>query len=444
MSTAAAIEVLTARADNPDDSDIPRQLKALKEELDKTKREAAKAEKVISELKEEIAGLRNNRKGKARKRANVIESSSSSSDMDDQMERPKRVGARKNKTKHIKREDEEKKDGQDAERVEKAMEVDSESLPPQTDHTQERVYCDETRKKEILPPREEWPPCIRPPLKGKAKILEDCTLLDHNIKIVNSSKDSRAKENTSNRKDQGKHKVEKAITTTSTKGESPEEVLSNKILNRMTPLLEGWLHRSLETLGVLGAKGGGKGSKGKKDLPLFSQREKHKDDSSKKEGDSGRTTAAIGPSWSQVAGKKTIRPSSVEGQVTQAPQKRGRSATAKRGQQGKGRAEKFNPNPNSTQGNRNMVPTRRPPRTAAVVLTCPPDGYADAMRKTRQHIELKEIGIGPLKLKKAATGALILEIKEGKDKATALRDRMKEALQDIEGVRVSCPQKWPN
>lgn len=111
----------------------------------------------------------------------------------------------------------------------------------------------------------------------------------------------------------------------------------------------------------------------------------------------------------------------------------------KRGQQGKAKTKETNPN--GTQEGRNRIPARRPPRTAAVVLTCPLDGYADAMRRATQQIELKEIRIGSMKPKKAATGALILEIKEGKEKATILRDKMKKVLLDMEGVRVSCPSK---
>lgn len=111
----------------------------------------------------------------------------------------------------------------------------------------------------------------------------------------------------------------------------------------------------------------------------------------------------------------------------------------KEGQQGKKRIKESNPK--VTQESRNRIPTRRPPRTAAVVLTCPPDSYPDAMRRARQKIKLREIGIDSIKPKKAATGALILEIKEGKEKATIPRDKMKEALQDMDGVRVSCPTR---
>lgn len=155
LSTAAAVEVLCSRADNPEDSDIPRQIKSLKEELDKTKLEAAKAEKEISELKEEITKLRSNKKKKMRERTNVIVSNSSNSDLDDLPGRPKRERIKKSKVKHN---NEEREDGQDTGKTEMVMDIDRESHTLPLEPAQNRIYCDEARKKEILPPREEWPP----------------------------------------------------------------------------------------------------------------------------------------------------------------------------------------------------------------------------------------------------------------------------------------------
>lgn len=88
-------------------------------------------------------------------------------------------------------------------------------------------------------------------------------------------------------------------------------------------------------------------------------------------------------------------------------------------------------------------PTRRVPRTAAVMLTCPHGGYAEAVRVARSKIDLREMGIHSLRPKKAATGAMILEIPgpNGVEKAKALHTRMEEALTGMEGVRVSRPVK---
>lgn len=43
-------------------------------------------------------------------------------------------------------------------------------------------YCDVRRKAEILPPPEEWPDAIRPPIRGKAKILDDGILKGTRVK----------------------------------------------------------------------------------------------------------------------------------------------------------------------------------------------------------------------------------------------------------------------
>lgn len=80
---------------------------------------------------------------------------------------------------------------------------------------------------------------------------------------------------------------------------------------------------------------------------------------------------------------------------------------------------------------------RRPPRTATVTITCPPDQYAAAMRKAREAINLKKLGIKSLRPKRAITGTLVLEIPgpDGVKKATTLREKMEIALSDMEGAR---------
>lgn len=49
-------------------------------------------------------------------------------------------------------------------------------------------YSDERRKKELLPPEEEWAPAIRPPIKGKVKILDDRILVDQRVKLVDPNR----------------------------------------------------------------------------------------------------------------------------------------------------------------------------------------------------------------------------------------------------------------
>lgn len=73
---------------------------------------------------------------------------------------------------------------------------------------------------------------------------------------------------------------------------------------------------------------------------------------------------------------------------------------------------------------------RRPPRTAAVTLICPPEQYTQAMRVAKESIKLEELKIQTVRPKKAVTGALILEIPgpEGKKKANALKEKLETAL----------------
>lgn len=86
---------------------------------------------------------------------------------------------------------------------------------------------------------------------------------------------------------------------------------------------------------------------------------------------------------------------------------------------------------------------RRPPRTAAVTLTCPPDMYSEVMKKARAEINLEEIGITALRPKRAITGALVLEVPgpEGVNRAKALKDKLQHAVGSLEGVKVARPVK---
>lgn len=88
----------------------------------------------------------------------------------------------------------------------------------------------------------------------------------------------------------------------------------------------------------------------------------------------------------------------------------------------------------------------RPPRTAAVSLTCIPGGdgctLPEAMVAAKREIRLEDLGIPSIRPRLAITGGLLLEI-AGEDraaKADALAEKMKEALRD-RGIKVSRPSK---
>jgi len=97
------------------------------------------------------------------------------------------------------------------------------------------------------------------------------------------------------------------------------------------------------------------------------------------------------------------------------------------------------------QGGKSQQPLahKKPPRTAAVQVACPPGQNAETMRLARERIDIKGLGIEELKPRRARTGALLLEISgaNGAAKADALAREMQEALRDREGVVITRPMK---
>lgn len=86
------------------------------------------------------------------------------------------------------------------------------------------------------------------------------------------------------------------------------------------------------------------------------------------------------------------------------------------------------PTPRRREGNNNnrtgnQGPARRPPRTAAVTLTGVGEkfSYADALRKARENIDLKELKITNSKIRRAANGEFSL-------RSQALRGQRKQMI----------------
>jgi len=108
-----------------------------------------------------------------------------------------------------------------------------------------------------------------------------------------------------------------------------------------------------------------------------------------------------------------------------------------------GRPESRPGRPGRRDGGERVLP-RRPPRTAAVALTCEEGGpsYAEALRKARERISLADLNIERTRIRRAATGAMLIEIPgEGtKEKADELAARLKTALADMD-VRVTRPMR---
>lgn len=99
-----------------------------------------------------------------------------------------------------------------------------------------RVYDDAKRKSEILPPREQWPAALRPPIRGKTMVLEDHLLEGHTVRL-------------------GIMPTAEGLTrplasTTAEEGKRGALMLFEQI----TPLLKKWLEENLLSMGLAGKK----------------------------------------------------------------------------------------------------------------------------------------------------------------------------------------------
>lgn len=146
--------------------------------------------------------------------------------------------------------------------------------------------------------------------------------------------------------------------------------------------------------------------------------------------------------WSKVVGRKARKKTTEENGGTSATT----SARAKAKEpSGKPQAPQPEPAesspPSQAKGKGKRKGRRRVPRTAAVVLTCPPGQYKETLRLAMRDIDLASLDINGLKARKAVTGAQLFEVggPDNKKKADALADRMREVLADREGVVVSRP-----
>ncbi|KMQ87838.1 gag-pol polyprotein [Lasius niger] len=83
---------------------------------------------------------------------------------------------------------------------------------------------------------------------------------------------------------------------------------------------------------------------------------------------------------------------------------------------------------------RSKAAIRRPPKSAAVMITGNKKNfsYADALKKARGSISLKNLEIAKTKIRKAANGSLLIEVlgPGGAEKASNLKDKLHEILKD--------------
>lgn len=140
--------------------------------------------------------------------------------------------------------------------------------------------------------------------------------------------------------------------------------------------------------------------------------------------------------WIQVIGRRAKK------QEVNAKKKNAAAATATASVPGRkpAQTEKIPGTKNAPkEGNR----IKKPPKTGAVVISCPESKYDEIMRVARTKIDLATLNIEGIRPKRAQTGALILEVPGDKDetKADALADRLREAFAGEDSVKIARPTK---
>lgn len=400
LFTSVFVEVLRTRVESGPETDEKVQIEGLRKELEEAKRANQKAFEENERLKKELdkTEVKEGKKRRVRKRAQVLSSSSSEEEGTDAQRKKKKHGSnspRKSPSKSGDNLARENWEDTDVEMVQGA------SLPVPSSEVTERAIS-----KGVLPPREEWPPAIRPQIQGKIKILEDRYLSRHKVHI---------------REKPGPF------------GDNPEKektASAVSLFEQLVPMLDKWIESRLGPL--LPPIKSGQGKKKDGVTPTTKIAGKNSTKARSNEVASAKTIPNTGDvkgedhtTWTQVLGRK---------QKVAAPSKK----TGARKDVGSPKADSSKKMPGEPKPAR-----RRPPRTAAVTLSCPSGKYAEALSKAKEEINLEELGIKNLRPRKGVTGALVLEIAgaDGTNKAKQLKEKMQEALKNMEGVRVARPVK---
>lgn len=394
------------------DDDTPRQIKALKNELEIARREAQSARDEAEKLRKELQEERKNERRSIRSGYRIDTDSSSEPE-----ERRKGSKGKKKKVVTLKKNEEEKAAEVLAMEEDAVMEVEMAASPSVEE------------KKVILPSREEWPLVKRPSVLGKVKIIDDRNL--EGTKVVISK--------------ERKNPLEKTTIAGGT-----TEALVQSIMKEMAPMMDKWLKSSLKNLGLAPAKSDlSKDATGKSDKATMSQprteskgrQEQHLE---KKPLQAQNNISQVGSKvkseqWSKVLGRKEKKKENLSGEGKGKTQPGKQVATTAQRQSSKPMSQSAK----VATATEKKMSKRRPPRTAAITLTCPSGQYAEVMAAAKSQINLEELNIQEIRPKRAMMGALILEIPgpDGAKKASSLKDRMEAVLKDMEGVRVNLPIK---
>lgn len=254
-------------------------------------------------------------------------------------------------------------------------------------------------EKVVLPPREEWPPAIRPSIQGKCKIIEDRPLHGVTYKIGR-------KPNLVTPKKRESKEEKNRVSTKTTK----EEL--NTSPKSLADMIREIIRQELNKQKENPAPGPQKAAANTSD---------NRNKTTKVEERPIQTNAV--EAWSQVVGRNARK-----GQAKQPPPK-----NAPANQSGFG----------AKKAGDTKTP-RRVPRTAAIQISCKGERkYAEVMRVAKTQIDIDAIGITDIRPRKARTGAFLLEIPgaDGATKADLLAAKLREITAGQEDILISRPEK---
>lgn len=274
---------------------------------------------------------------------------------------------------------------------------DNEAVPMEySDEKEEEI------EKVILPPREEWPPAIRPAIKGKATILHDVILpADQKLQVVDG-RITRMKGTDQSAPNTSKRKA--STLTNEQKGARDLKDIIRDIIK--------------EELGI--APSSTRSPATKKDSGIRRRPDSLPRPSKRSRETSRQNTAPLTngqETWAKVLGRRERK----EARTRPAP----------------GPREKRSNIPN-------MVKRKKPPRMAAVqILVGGKYSYAETIKYAKEKINIDELGITELRSRKAKTGAFLIEI-PGPDngtKADALATKLQEVFIDDPEIKITRPIK---
>lgn len=276
---------------------------------------------------------------------------------------------------------------------------------------------DDSPRRPSLPPRGEWPPALRPPLKGERKLLD-----------ISPARVAWPK---------GRKEVEPGK-------------MEDRLMAKITDMFRSWTISAMREIKKeissppKTPNGGQENCGGKEPQPLLPQtmpkgkgkgesKPKGKDRDVRKPVGKETTSGGDNPSGPQSSSPPTRPPTWVEvlGSKEKKKRRKKTSTAASPNAPGADRPQK---------GGKKRV---RAPKRAAVVVTCPEGQYAECLRLARDNIDLASLSIESIRPKRALTGALILEVPGPNSEANAdkLATRMRETLAHKEGTRISRPKK---